>query len=121
MVTAAPGRRRGGVGELPIVGTWFGYGIADLAVILDPGHVHHRRWVSYRANSCWNQRRRPTSRGERSRSPPTAAIVMGRLGGDEAGIIGAADLPATGEPPPPAPSFAAILELWLAQKRTNGL
>ena len=76
-----------------IVGTWLGYGIADLAAILDPGMfviaggVAHAgdlllepAWQAYLA--------RLTGRGHR----PHAELRMGRFSGDEAGIIGAGDL-----------------------------
>jgi glucokinase len=76
-----------------IVGTWLGRGIADLAAVLDPGVVviaggvsragpllREPAWRAYRA--------RLTGRNHR----PTADVRMASLGGDEAGIIGAADL-----------------------------
>ena len=76
-----------------IVGTWLGYGIADLAAILDPGMfviaggvaragdlLLEPAWQAYLA--------RLTGRGHR----PHAQLRMGHFGGDEAGVIGAADL-----------------------------
>jgi glucokinase len=76
-----------------LVGTWLGYGIADLAVILDPGTFVIAGGVSYAGDlllepAAQAYLSRLSGRGHR----PTADIVLGRLGGDEAGIIGAADL-----------------------------
>ena len=76
-----------------VVGTWLGYGIADLAVILDPGTFVIAGGVSYAGDlllepAAQAYLSRLSGRGHR----PTADIVLGRLGGDEAGIIGAADL-----------------------------
>src|SRR5690242_13127567 len=74
-----------------IVGTWLGCGIADLAVILDPGTFVIAGGVSYAGDlllepAAQAYLSRLSGRGHR----PVAEIVMGRLGGDEAGIIGAA-------------------------------
>jgi glucokinase len=94
MVTAAA--RAGDEAALEcfrIVGTWLGRGIADLAAILDPGVFVIAGGVS----SAGDLLREPasqaylahlTGRGHR----PNADLRIGKLGGDEAGIIGAADL-----------------------------
>ncbi len=76
-----------------IVGTWLGRGMADLAAILDPGVfiiaggvsragdlIREPAWLAYLS--------RLTGRHHR----PTADLRIAQLGGDEAGVIGAADL-----------------------------
>jgi glucokinase len=76
-----------------IVGTWLGRGIADLATILDPGVFIIAGGVSQAGDLLRKPARqaylsRLTGRNHR----PTADLRIGHLGGDEAGIIGAADL-----------------------------
>jgi glucokinase len=76
-----------------VVGTWLGYGIADLAAILDPGTVIIAGGVSDARTLLWEPATqaylsRLTGRGHR----PQAQVRMAQLGGDQAGIIGAADL-----------------------------
>jgi glucokinase len=94
MVTAAARQEdEAALESFRIAGTWLGYGIADLAVILDPGRFVIAGGVSYAGNLLLEPATqaylsRLSGRGHR----PTAEIVMGGLGGDEAGIIGAADL-----------------------------
>jgi glucokinase len=94
MVTAAA--RAGDEAALEsfrIVGTWLGHGIADLAAILDPGVFVIAGGVSQagdllREPALQAYLARLTGRGYR----PVAELRNGKLGGDEAGIIGAADL-----------------------------
>jgi glucokinase len=94
MVTAAA--RAGDEAALEcfrIVGTWLGRGIADLAAILDPGAFVIAGGVSYAGDllrePAWQAYlAHLTGRGYR----PQADLRIGKLGGDEAGIIGAADL-----------------------------
>jgi glucokinase len=76
-----------------IVGTWLGRGIADLAAILDPGVFIIAGGVSHAGELI----REPTWRAYVSRLTgrrhrPTAELRIAQLGGDEAGVIGAADL-----------------------------
>ena len=76
-----------------IVGTWLGYGIADLAAILDPGMFVIAGGVSHAQDHLLEPAlqaylSRLTGRGHR----PHAQLRIGTLGGDRAGIIGAADL-----------------------------
>ena len=76
-----------------IIGTWLGRGIADLAAVLDPGVfviaggvsvagdlLREPAWQAYLAHL--------SARAHR----PAAEVRIATLGGDEAGIIGAADL-----------------------------
>jgi glucokinase len=76
-----------------IVGTWLGRGIADLAAVLDPAMFVIAGGVSSAGDllrePAWQEYlARITGRGYR----PNAALRVAQLGGDEAGIIGAADL-----------------------------
>jgi glucokinase len=76
-----------------VVGTWLGRGIADLAAVLDPGVVVIAGGVSRAGDllrePAWHAYlSRLTGRSHR----PVADLRIGRLGGDEAGVIGAADL-----------------------------
>jgi glucokinase len=94
MVTAAA--REGDEAALEafrIVGTWLGRGIADLAAILDPGVFVIAGGVSragdlLRGPALYAYRSRLTGRNYR----PAADLRIAHLGGDEAGVIGAADL-----------------------------
>jgi glucokinase len=76
-----------------IVGTWLGRGFADLAAVLDPAVFVLAGGVSSAGDllrePAWQEYlARLTGRGYR----PSAELRVGQLGGDEAGIIGAADL-----------------------------
>src|SRR5690349_3612503 len=76
-----------------IVGTWLGRGIADLAAVLDPAVFVLAGGVSSAGDllrePAWQEYlARLTGRGYR----PSAELRVAQLGGDEAGIIGAADL-----------------------------
>jgi glucokinase len=76
-----------------IVGTWLGRGIADLAAILDPGVFVIAGGVSQAGDLIRKPARQAyLSRltGRTHRQP--ADLRIGQLGGDEAGVIGAADL-----------------------------
>jgi glucokinase len=94
MVTAAA--RAGDEAALEcfhIVGTWLGRGMADLAAILDPGVFVIAGGVSQagdllRVPAELAYLSRLTGRAHR----PVAELRIGKLGGDEAGVIGAADL-----------------------------
>jgi glucokinase len=94
MVTAAA--REGDEAALEcfrIVGTWLGRGIADLAAILDPGVFIIAGGVSQAGDllrkPAWSAYlSRLTGRNHRQ----IAELRTGHLGGDEAGVIGAADL-----------------------------
>jgi len=94
MVTAAA--REGDEAALEcfrIVGTWLGRGIADLAAILDPGVFIMAGGVSQAGELIRKPARqtylsRLTGRAHRQ----TADLRIAQLGGDEAGVIGAADL-----------------------------
>jgi glucokinase len=94
MVTAAAqAQDEAALEAFRIVGTWLGYGIADLAAILDPGVFILAGGVSHAGELL----RKPTWRAYLSRLTggshrPHAKVLIGMLGGDEAGIIGAADL-----------------------------
>jgi glucokinase len=76
-----------------IVGTWLGRGIADLSAVLDPGVFVIAGGVSQageliRAPAWRAYLSRLTGRNHRT----AADLRIAQLGGDEAGIIGAADL-----------------------------
>ena len=94
MITAAArAQDEAALRSLRNVGTWLGYGIADLAAILDPGMFVIAGGVSQAGDlllePAWQAYlSRLTGRGHR----PQAQLRVGLLGGDEAGIIGAADL-----------------------------
>jgi glucokinase len=85
-----------------VVGTWLGRGIADLAAILDPALFILAGGVSSAGDllrePAWQAYLgRLTGRGYR----PNAELRVAQLGGDEAGIIGAADLARQPIFPPP--------------------
>jgi glucokinase len=85
-----------------IVGTWLGRGIADLAAALDPAVFVLAGGVSSAGEllrePAWQEyMARLTGRGHR----PSAELRVAQLGGDEAGIIGAADLARQPLVPPP--------------------
>jgi glucokinase len=94
MVTAAArGGDEAALECFRIVGTWLGRGIADLAAILDPGVFIIAGGVSHAGDLI----REPTWQAYVSRLTgrshrPTAELRIAQLGGDEAGVIGAADL-----------------------------
>jgi glucokinase len=94
MVTAAAqAGDKVAVQSFATVGDWLGRGMADLAAILDPGAFILAGGVSQAGEllrePAWQAlRARLTGRGHR----PTADVRTALLGGDEAGVIGAADL-----------------------------
>ncbi len=75
-----------------VVGTWLGQGLADLAAVLDPARIVVGGGVSEAEELLLGPAReafaaRLSGRGHR----PTAEVVLARLGND-AGLVGAADL-----------------------------
>jgi len=94
MVTiAARGGDQVAVESFRTIGTWIGLGMADLAAILDPGVFVIAGGVSQAGELLREPARqaflaRLTARLHR----PAAEVRTARLGGDEAGVIGAADL-----------------------------
>jgi glucokinase len=76
-----------------IIGGWLGRGMADLATVLDPGVFVIAGGVSQAGDLL----RRPARQAYLSRLTgrshrPPADVRIAHLGGDEAGIVGAADL-----------------------------
>jgi glucokinase len=83
-----------------VVGRWLGQGLADLAAMLDPGTFVIGGGVSEAGDILLGPAReafaaRLTGHGHR----PTAAILVAELG-EEAGLIGAADLSRQPDSPP---------------------
>ena len=88
----ADGADHGGRSFLAEIGRWLGLGIADLAAALDPGTFVIGGGVSAAGELLLEParaafRRQLTGRGYR----PEATIVAAELG-NEAGLVGAADL-----------------------------
>jgi glucokinase len=93
VTTAAQDGDEAALESFRIVGTWLGRGMADLAAVLDPAVFVIAGGVSRAGDlirePAWHAYlSRLTGRNHR----PTAEVRIGQLGGDEAGIIGAADL-----------------------------
>jgi glucokinase len=75
------------------VGTWLGRGMAEMAAILDPGLFVIAGGVSAAGDILLGPAQRAFADHLVVREfRPAAQLRIGRLGGDEAGIIGAADL-----------------------------
>jgi len=76
-----------------IIGTWLGRGIADLAAVVDPGVFILAGGVS-RAGELLREPAWQTylTHLTARRHRPVADVRTARLGGDEPGVIGAADL-----------------------------
>jgi glucokinase len=93
VTTAAQAGDHVAVQAFRIIGDWLGRGMADLATILDPGTFVLAGGVSHAGEllrePAWQSfRGRLTGREHR----PIADVRTAQLGGDEAGVIGAADL-----------------------------
>jgi predicted NBD/HSP70 family sugar kinase len=89
------------------VGGWLGQGLADLAAILDPACFVIGGGVSEAGDLLLDPARAAFERALTGRGyRPLAEIKVAQLG-EDAGIVGAADLArATAAPPPPSPATA---------------